>query len=159
MVAGLLHRDQRSMGLEILASANALGDLGSSVFVRCSRATQSVRVSFTAQVAPPDVEAIGSLDAIATPWRERLTDLLLHRPSIELWGATSPAAPASTLPVEGLSLILEPNSKGFLKVIFTAPAIGCMCAPTAAASSGRSVGMGLSQQANRVSLASRNQST
>src|SRR5262245_48299084 len=33
VVAELLPRDSRSLGLGVLASANALGDLGSSVFV------------------------------------------------------------------------------------------------------------------------------
>jgi len=39
VVAELLPRDRRSLGLGILASANALGDLGSSVFVGAMLAT------------------------------------------------------------------------------------------------------------------------
>lgn len=46
VVAELLPREQRSLGLGILASANALGDLGSSVFVGLLLAAGSPTVAF-----------------------------------------------------------------------------------------------------------------
>lgn len=46
VVAELLPREQRSIGLGILASANALGDLGSSVFVGVLLAAGSQTVAF-----------------------------------------------------------------------------------------------------------------
>ena len=47
VVAELLPREQRSLGLGILASANALGDLGSSVFVGLLLAAGSPAIAFT----------------------------------------------------------------------------------------------------------------
>jgi MFS family permease len=46
VVAELLPRQQRSLGLGILASANALGDLGSSVFVGVMLAAGSPEIAF-----------------------------------------------------------------------------------------------------------------
>jgi MFS family permease len=46
VVAELLPREQRSLGLGILASANALGDLGSSVFVGLLLAAGSPTIAF-----------------------------------------------------------------------------------------------------------------
>lgn len=48
VVAELLPREQRSLGLGILASANALGDLGSSVFVGLLLAAGSPTIAFGA---------------------------------------------------------------------------------------------------------------
>jgi MFS family permease len=56
VVAELLPRDQRSFGLGVLASANALGDLGSSVFVGAMLATGRTAVAFW---APAAVGALG----------------------------------------------------------------------------------------------------
>jgi len=46
VVVGLLPREQRSIGLGILASANALGDLGSSVFVGILLSAGEPRIAF-----------------------------------------------------------------------------------------------------------------
>ena len=46
VVAELLPRERRSLGLGILASANALGDLGSSVFVGLLLAAGSPAIAF-----------------------------------------------------------------------------------------------------------------
>ncbi|MGN6104713.1 MAG: MFS transporter [Kofleriaceae bacterium] len=58
VVAELLPRDQRSLGLGILASANALGDLGSSVFVGAMLATGHPVAAFA---IPAGVGALGVL--------------------------------------------------------------------------------------------------
>ncbi|MGN6108825.1 MAG: MFS transporter [Kofleriaceae bacterium] len=58
VVAELLPRDQRSLGLGILASANALGDLGSSVFVGAMLATGHHVAAFA---IPAGVGALGVL--------------------------------------------------------------------------------------------------
>lgn len=51
VVVGLLPREQRSIGLGILASANALGDLGSSVFVGFLLAAGEPRIAFAVPAA------------------------------------------------------------------------------------------------------------
>jgi MFS family permease len=51
VVAELLPRDQRSLGLGILASANALGDLGSSLFVGLMLARGDTALAFAAPAA------------------------------------------------------------------------------------------------------------
>jgi MFS family permease len=56
VVAELLQRDKRSIGLGILASANALGDLGSSVFVGAMLATGHGVLAFA---IPACVGALG----------------------------------------------------------------------------------------------------
>lgn len=56
VVAELLPRDQRSLGLGILASANALGDLGSSVFVGVMLASGYTTAAFA---IPAAVGALG----------------------------------------------------------------------------------------------------
>jgi MFS family permease len=56
VVAELLPRDQRSLGLGVLASANALGDLGSSVFVGAMLATGHTTAAFA---VPAAVGALG----------------------------------------------------------------------------------------------------
>jgi MFS family permease len=58
VVAELLPRDRRSLGLGILASANALGDFGSSVFVGAMLATGHRTAAFT---VPACVGALGVL--------------------------------------------------------------------------------------------------
>lgn len=56
VVASLLPREKRSLGLGVLASANALGDLGSSVFVGVMLSRGD---SFVAFVVPATVGALG----------------------------------------------------------------------------------------------------
>ena len=56
VVAEMLPRERRSMGLGVLASANALGDLGSSVFVGAMLATGHTTAAFA---APAAVGALG----------------------------------------------------------------------------------------------------
>jgi MFS family permease len=62
VVASVLPREQRSLGLGILASANALGDLGSSVFVGVMLATGHTQLAFA---IPAAVGALG----VAWMWR------------------------------------------------------------------------------------------
>ncbi len=62
VVASVLPRDQRSLGLGILASANALGDFGSSVFVGVMLATGHTQLAF---LLPACVGALG----VAWMWR------------------------------------------------------------------------------------------
>jgi MFS family permease len=63
VVAELLPRDRRSLGLGVLASANALGDLGSSVFVGAMLATDHPTLAFAAPAA---------LGALGVAWMARL---------------------------------------------------------------------------------------
>lgn len=56
VVAQLLARDQRSLGLGVLASANALGDLGSSLTVGLLLAANFPTLAF---LVPAAVGAIG----------------------------------------------------------------------------------------------------
>jgi MFS family permease len=56
VVAELLPRDRRSLGLGVLASANALGDLGSSIFVGAMLATGHRMAAFA---VPACVGALG----------------------------------------------------------------------------------------------------
>ena len=56
VVASVLPREQRSLGLGILASANALGDLGSSVFVGVMLASGHTQLAFA---IPACVGALG----------------------------------------------------------------------------------------------------
>lgn len=58
VVASVLPREQRSLGLGILASANALGDLGSSVFVGAMLATGHPTLAFA---VPAGIGALGTL--------------------------------------------------------------------------------------------------
>ena len=51
VVVGVLSREQRSLGLGILAAANALGDLGSSVFVGFLLAAGEPRIAFAVPAA------------------------------------------------------------------------------------------------------------
>ncbi len=62
VVASVLPREQRSLGLGILASANALGDLGSSVFVGVMLATGQPQLAF---LVPACVGSLG----VAWMWR------------------------------------------------------------------------------------------
>lgn len=64
VVAELLPRDRRSLGLGVLASANALGDLGSSVFVGTMLATDHATLAFAAPAA---------LGALGVAWMARLS--------------------------------------------------------------------------------------
>jgi MFS family permease len=64
VVAELLPRDRRSLGLGVLASANALGDLGSSVFVGAMLATDHATLAFAAPAA---------LGALGVAWMGRLS--------------------------------------------------------------------------------------
>ncbi len=56
VVADLLPRDQRSLGLGVLASANSVGDLGSSVFVGVMLASGHATLAFA---VPACVGALG----------------------------------------------------------------------------------------------------
>jgi MFS family permease len=63
VVAGLVPREQRSLGLGVLASANAFGDFGSSVFVGIMLAASSPTLAFGS------LAVVGSL---GVAWMARL---------------------------------------------------------------------------------------
>ncbi len=69
VVASLLPRERRSLGLGVLASANALGDLGSSVFVGLMLAAGHSRLAFA---APAAVGALGVTWMLILVARRRL---------------------------------------------------------------------------------------